>query len=102
MSKKPTLAPLNSLNSQTKDSQFKTEIQTIFEYLKVNVCTASMLTEATGIKQKNICRYKRDLENNGLLVEVYKTICKTTGFKAYYITTNPDIIPLSKQQLKLF
>ena len=49
-----TSAP-NSLNSQSKDNKFKTELKTIFEYLKENVCTASMLSEATGVKQKNIC-----------------------------------------------
>lgn len=101
MSKKPTSTLINSLNSQSKDNQFKNELQTIFEYLKYNVCTASMLSEITGIKQKNICRYKRDLEKIGLLVEVEKTYCKTTGFKAYYITTNPELIPQSKQT-KLF
>ena len=92
---------LKSLNSQSKDNQFKNELQTIFEYLKVNVCTASMLSEATGIKQKNICRYKRDLERGGLLCEVYKNFCKTTGFKAYYITTNSELIP-TNNQTKLF
>jgi hypothetical protein len=95
-----TSAP-NSLNSQSKDNKFKTELKTIFEYLKENVCTASMLSEATGVKQKNICRYKRDLEKSGLLAEVYKSYCKLTGFKAYYITTNPELIPIDKQ-FKLF
>jgi L-lactate utilization protein LutB len=101
MNNKPTSTPLNSLNLQTKDTQFKNELQTIFEYLNYNVCTASMLSEATGIKQKNICRYKRDLEQIGKLVEVFKTNCKATGFKAYYITTNPELIPIDKQT-KLF
>ena len=99
---KPFTKPSLSLSLlQSKDNQFKNELQTIFEYLKYNVCTASMLSEATGIKQKNICRYKRDLEKIGLLFEVNKTNCKTTGFKAYYITTNPELIPLSNQT-KLF
>lgn len=98
---KPTSTPNITLNSQSKSNKFKTELKTIFEYLKRKICTASMLSEATGIKQKNICRYKRDLEKRGLLVEVNKTNCKTTGFKAWYITTNPDLIPSSKQT-KLF
>lgn len=93
--------PSYTFNSQSKGNKFKTELKTIFEYLKENVCTASMLSEATGVKQKNICRYKRDLEKSGLLVEVYKSYCKLTGFKAYYITTNPELIPKSKQT-KLF
>lgn len=101
MSNIPTSTPFNSLNSQSKDTHFKNELQTIFEYLKHNVCTASMLSEATGINQKNICRYKRDLEQIGKLVEVFKSNCKTTGFKAYYITTNPELIPIDNQT-KLF
>lgn len=80
------------MNSQRKDKQFNTELKTIFKYLKQNVCTASMLSEATGVKQKNICRYKRDLEKKGIVKELYKTNCKTTGFKAWYITANKDVI----------
>ncbi len=98
---KTTSTPDYSLNSQSKDNQFKTELKTIFEYLKEKVCTASMLSEATGVKQKNICRYKRDLEQQGLLKELYKTYCKVTGFKAWYITTNPELFPKSNQ-IKLF
>jgi predicted HTH transcriptional regulator len=89
------------LNTQNKDNHFTTELKTIFEYLKENVCTASMLSDATGIKQKNICRYKRDLEKQGLLKELFKNYCKTTGFKAWYITTNTDRFPMSNQ-IKLF
>jgi len=85
------------LNSQSKDNQFKNEIRTIFEYLENNVCTASMLSDATGIKQKNICRYKRDLEKAGQLCELYKTYFKTTGFKAWYISANPKLFPKSNQ-----
>lgn len=97
MNKKPTSAPKKSLNPQSKGKKFVTELKTIFYYLKENVCTASMLSEATGIKQKNITRHKRDLEKSGLLCEVYKKHCKLTGFKAWYITTNPELIPTNNQ-----
>lgn len=85
-----TLPPLNTLNSQNKDNPTKNQLQTIFEYLFENIATASMVAEATGIYQKNICRYKRDLEKVGKLWETEKSICKKTGFKAYYLTTNPE------------
>ena len=98
---KTTSTPSYSFTLQSKDTQFNNELKTIFAYLKENVCTASMLAEVTGIKQKNICRYKRDLEQQGLLKELFKTKCKTTGFKAWYITTNPDLIPIDNQT-KLF
>jgi len=74
---------------QGKFIKYSTQLKTIFEFLKVQTATASMASYATGIPQKNITRYKRDLEKKGLLFEVKKGICKHTGFKAWYLTTNP-------------
>ncbi|MCA6438158.1 MAG: hypothetical protein ACK5QC_16490 [Bacteroidota bacterium] len=94
--------PYHEISSlHDKDNHFQNEVQTIFSYLKENVCTASMLSDVTGVKQKNICRYKRDLEKAGLLKELFKARCKTTGFKAWYITCNELLFPMNKQ-LKLF
>lgn len=78
-----------------------TQMQTIFDYLKNNIATASMVTDATGVPQKCITRYKRDLEKNGRLAEVKKDYCQLTGFRAWYITTNPDLFP-KPQQLESF
>jgi predicted HTH transcriptional regulator len=86
---------------QGKLKQFQNQKKTIFEYLKSNTATASMVTEFTGIPQKSICRYKRDLEKQGLLYEVIKKHCKFTGFRAWYLTTNPELFPKSNQ-LKMF
>ena len=86
---------------QGKIKQFQNQKKTIFEYLKSNTATASMVTEFTGIPQKSICRYKRDLEKQGLLYEVIKKHCKFTGFRAWYLTTNPELFPKSNQ-LKMF
>lgn len=92
----------HSLNSkQGKDNYFKTQLKTIFEYLKDNTATASMVANATGVPQKSICRYKRYLEKIGLLHEVEKKYCVLTGFKAWYLTTNPEAFPKSNQ-LTLF
>jgi hypothetical protein len=97
MSNNVTNSPDLIALSQDKFKVFKTQKQTIFEYLKEYTATASMITEATGIPQKSICRYKRDLEKNGLLYEVEKKHCFKTGFKAWYLTTNQDKMPLSNQ-----
>jgi len=91
---------LNSLE-QGKFTKSNSQLRTIFEYLKNHIITASMLSEATNIPQKSICRYKRDLEKQGLLFEVEKTYCKLTGFKAWYLTTNEILFPKSNQ-LKMF
>ena len=86
---------------QNKNKRHLTQKQTIFRYLKKHVATASMVTEATDIPQKCITRYKRDLEKADLLWEVVKKPCKETGFKAWYLTTDPDKAP-AKKQLTLF
>ena len=93
---------LNSFSSeQGKVKQFQNQKKTIFQYLKHYTATASMVTDATGVPQKSICRYKRDLEKQNLLYEVVKSHCKLTGFRAWYLTTNPDMFPKSNQ-LKIF
>jgi hypothetical protein len=75
-----------------KDKYFGTQLKTIFEYWQNNIATASMVSHATGIPQKNICRYKRDLEKAGRLFEIKKTVCAQTGFRAWYCTCNPDLL----------
>ena len=89
------------LFSDNEDRLRKNQTQTIFLYLQDNTATASMVSAVTGIPQKNICRYKRDLEKAGLLWEVEKKHCKHTGFRAWYLTTCPSKQP-KDNQLKMF
>ena len=93
--------PDNAIKRQNKYTLSTSQLKTIFNYLQEHTATASMTAEATGIPQKSICRYKRDLEKSGLLYEVEKKFCKLTGFRAWYLTTNPDLFPKSNQ-LKMF
>jgi len=86
---------------QGKDTDFKSQLKTIFQYLQEHIATASMVSAATGIPQKYICRYKRDLEKAGRLWEIEKKLCKQTGFKAWHLTTNPEQAPFNNQ-LNLF
>ncbi|MGD9493573.1 MAG: hypothetical protein AB7V36_09500 [Bacteroidales bacterium] len=90
-----------STKEQSKDTTFTSQLQTIFHYLCEHVATASMVSDATGVPQKNICRYKRDLEQAGRLWETEKKECQATGFKAWYLTTDESKAPKSSQ-LKLF
>ena len=91
----------NSLKSfekgQGENNKIKNQKKTIFIYLQHNVATATMVYKATGVPQKCITRYKRDLELQGLLYEVEKKYCKITGCKAWYLTTNQDLFPQSNQ-----
>lgn len=80
----------NSIEGHGEGNTPSNQLQTIFFYLRENIATASMVADATGIYQKNICRYKRDMQKAGQLWEVEKKLCKKTGFKAWYLTTDPD------------
>ncbi len=87
---------------EDKDSRSSNQLQTIFQYLQEHTATASMVANATGVPQKNICRYKRDLEKVEKIWEIEKKMCLLTGFKAWYLTTNPEKAPNSNNQPKLF
>jgi hypothetical protein len=100
MESNTTNSPLHKRQGKTTDSQ--NQLKTIFQYLRDHVATASMVTNATGVPQKCITRYKRDLEKNGMLWEVERKYCQLTGFKAYYLTTDPAKAPKSDLQLNLF
>lgn len=78
---------------QCKSIKSNTQKKIIFDYLQNHTVTASMLAEATNIPQKSIYRYKRQLEMQGLLCEMEKKSCLQTNFKAWYLTTNPDLFP---------
>jgi predicted transcriptional regulator len=80
--------PLNTVNSHFKDKLFNSEKQTVYLYLNKHIATAAMIAAATNIPHKNICRYKRKLEKEGLLQTFKKGYCKITGYKAFYLTTN--------------
>ncbi len=94
--------PVYNLLLQNEGNNRASQLQTIFLYLKENIATASMVTDATGVPQKCITRYKRDLELSGQLWEICKTYCKKTGFKAWYLTTDPAKAPKKLIQLNLF
>lgn len=89
-----------------KDNHFEAEYRRFRDYLKGNTVTCTMACENLGIRQKNATRYKRDLEENGELIELFVSKCKYTGFQAAYLTTNKEIIKSTlrekRKQLTLF
>jgi hypothetical protein len=62
-----------------------TQLSAVVRYLTNNIATATMISEATGIPQKNICRYKRLLQKRGLIREVARDVCEITGCHAWYL-----------------
>lgn len=71
-----------------RDNFQTTQLQIVFRYLSNYIATASMVSADTGIPQKNVCRYKRQLEKAGLLWELRKSKCRETGHDAWYLTTD--------------
>ena len=97
--------PLNSLTLQDKDSENYLNAQLIrfYNYLKENVVTCTMASNELAIPQKSLTRYKRTLEQSGLLWQVKKAKCLHTRFQAWYLTTNAEHAPIgSIIQLNLF
>jgi hypothetical protein len=88
-------------SEKSNATKVKNQLLRFYEYLFENIATASMVTDATGIPQKCLTRYKRDLEKNGKLFELEKKHCRKTGFRAWYLTTNPQLMP-TNNQLNLF
>ncbi len=84
--------PVNLSKLQSKDNDFKAQEKRYFEYLKTHIATNSMVSKSLNIPQKNLTRYKRYFEKRGMLKEVYRKFCKLTGFRASYLTTNPDLM----------
>jgi hypothetical protein len=82
---------------QGKNKQYRNQTKIIFNYLLKYTATNTMISTATGVPQKNICRIKRNLEKRGLLFEVEKKLCKITGLSAYYLTTDYDVFAMFNQ-----
>lgn len=78
----------NTTDKDKLKDLFISQERTIFQYLQIHTATASMVSSVLNIPQKNITRYKRNLEQRGLLYEVEKKLCKVTGFKAWYLSTS--------------
>lgn len=77
------------MNTTSTQSQLKI----VYNYLQHHTATATMVSNATKVPQKSICRFKRSLEKQGLLYEVERKLCKITKFPAYYLTTNKALFP---------
>lgn len=92
----------NQYGKHSKDTKFISELRAFKFYLKEHTATASMISIQTNISHKNICRYKQRLERAGLLWVVEKGYCIVTGYKAQYLTTDPNKAPMCSKQLSLW
>jgi len=75
-----------------KYNDFDAELKTVNEYLLTRLATATMVATDLNIYRPNLCRYKQMLVDEGVLKVVFISKCKVTGFKAQYLTCDPEII----------
>lgn len=83
--------------SDTRQSKYskinhEAELRAIRNYLANNTATARMAAEALNIQRPNFCRHKRSLEKAELLKELFISECKISGFKAAYLSCNPQLV----------
>ncbi|PVD50807.1 hypothetical protein DC498_17700 [Terrimonas sp.] len=88
--------PNKKIKKQHKDNSLPTEI--ILDFLRLRPATAAMVEQATRIRHCCICRYKRRLQKDNKLWELFKAPCKRTGYSAWYLTTNPAIAKSLKER----
>jgi len=79
----------------------RSEKMTVYLYLLHTPATNQMVSIATGVPQKNICRIKRELEQSWRLWQVEHKPCEVTKHRAWYLTTDFNLRP-NKNQLELF
>lgn len=94
---------LNSLNAlhkrQSKDKQFKAQIERVFEAFKRNPSTMLMVSIETGILRANICRYIAIWQKQGNIHLLRQGLCKVSKHRAGYYTTDTNYFT---QTLTLF
>ncbi len=88
-------------NVAINDSRLQAQFQIVFNGFLKSPCTMKELSIITGIDRANICRYVRILRLAGKIAIYKKVYCSITKHKANSYTTNPELMPVSKQ-LKLF
>lgn len=79
-------------HQHSKYRNFKAELKKVRAFLSDHNATATMTSIALDIYRPNLCRHKRTLEEQGTLIVTHKGTCKETGFKADYLTCNPELI----------
>ena len=67
-----------------------TQRKTIFLELFKEPQNSKMLHMKTGIPREDICRRKRDLEDDNLLFVMKMDYCPITGHLVQFLTTNPQ------------
>lgn len=86
------------LKKQSEDIKFNSQKEIFCAFLSKNIATATMAANALRITQKNITRYKSNLEKEGRLMVLFTAKCKITNRQADYLTTDSNIISKLKKK----
>lgn len=86
------MAKDNPNNKERDYDNFAAELQQFRNYLLHNPATATMASVAISCYRPNACRYVSMLKEKGLIAEIGTFKCKITGFKAKYLTCNPEVV----------
>lgn len=79
------------------------QIVRVFNAFNCGTYTMKEVDVISGIMRENICRYVKLFRENNQIYKVRKRVCSITGYYAYELTTNPDLVPKQDSvQLELF
>lgn len=87
-------SPINS--KQGEDTKY-TQRKTIFLELFKEPMNSKMLHVKTGIPREDICRRKKDLQDENLLYILKMDYCPITGRLVQFLTTNPQTYQRCRQ-----
>lgn len=80
-----------------KDTHFINQLKRTELYFRDFAATRYMAAVDTGISIQNICRYVDVLRDSKKIAVVKIDHCQISGFKAEYLTTNPELFPADNQ-----
>jgi predicted HTH transcriptional regulator len=83
---------------QSENTKFNSQKEIFCAFLSKNTATATMAANALRITQKNITRYKSNLEKEGRLMVLFTAKCKKTNRQADYLTTDSYLISKLKKK----
>lgn len=79
-------------NDIHKGTDFKAQLQKTEKAFLGTPKTMLMVSYQTKIERASICRYVSTLRKQNRITKVETKLCKITGFRAGYYTTNPEQI----------
>ena len=88
-------------DTKGKDTHFICQLKRTELYFRDFTATRYMAAVDTGISIQNICRYVDVLRDSNKIAVVKIDYCQISGFKAEFLTTNPELFP-ADNQLKLW